>query len=67
VVSKFEEKIYELLSLEPVTPGEVARRLGVTHKTAQWALMHLALTKKDVAYKNSGRIHLFWKKSEGPA
>lgn len=60
--SKFEERIYELLSLEPVTPSEVAKRVGVTYKTAQRALMLLALTKKDVAYKNSGRIHIFWKK-----
>jgi len=52
--SRFEERIYELLSSEPVTPSEVAKRVGVTYKTAQRALMHLALTKKDVAYKNSG-------------
>jgi len=64
--SRFEERIYEMLSSEPVTPSEVAKRTGVTHKTAQRALMHLALTKKDVAYKNSGRIHLFWKR-EGKA
>jgi predicted ArsR family transcriptional regulator len=62
--SRFEERIYELLSLEPVTPSEMAKRVGVTYKTAQRALMHLALTRKDVAYRNSGRIHLFWKRSE---
>ena len=61
--SRFEERIYELLSLEPVTPSEVSKRVGVTYKTAQRALMHLALTRKDVAYRNSGRIHLFWKRS----
>jgi len=60
--SKFEDRIYELLSLEPVTPSEMAKKVGVTYKTAQRALMHLALTRKDVAYKNSGRIHIFWKK-----
>ena len=63
--SKFEERIYELLSLEPVTPSEVAKKVGVTYKTAQRALIHSALTKKDVAYKNSGRIHIFWKRGEG--
>ena len=59
--SRFEERIYELLSSEPVTPSEVAKKVGVTYKTAQRALMHLALTKHDVLYRNSGRIHLFWK------
>ena len=62
--SGFEERIYELLSLKSVTPSEVAKRVGVTYKTAQRVLMHLALTKKGVAYKNSGRIHIFWKRSE---
>jgi len=59
--SKFEESIYRMLSDEPVTPNEVAGKLGISHKTAQRALMHLALTKNDIKYKNSGRIHLFWK------
>ena len=62
--SRFEESVYQMLSREPVTPNEVAKNLEISHKTALRALMHLALTKKDVAYKNSGRIHLFWKRSE---
>ena len=56
-----EELIYKILSHEPVTPNEIATKLKISHKTAQRALMRLALTKKDVKYKNSGRIHLFWK------
>lgn len=61
--SKFEEPIYRMLSREPVTPNEVAKRLEVSHKTALRTLMYLALTRDDVSYKNSGRIHLFWKRS----
>jgi len=59
--SRYEETIYGMLSSEPVTPNEVAIKLGVSHKTAKSALMYLALTKDNVRYKNSGRIHLFWK------
>jgi predicted transcriptional regulator len=62
VASKFEGRIYKMLSDEPVTPNEVAKKIEVSHKTAQRVLMHLALTRDDVKYKNSGRIHLFWKK-----
>ena len=58
-----EENIYRVLSNEPVTPNEVAIKLKISHKTAQRALMQLALTRDDVKYKNSGRIHLFWKTS----
>ncbi|MFQ6074023.1 MAG: hypothetical protein ACE5KC_02275 [Candidatus Bathyarchaeia archaeon] len=58
---KYEEIIYEVLGEEPVTPNEVALRLRITQKTAQKTLMQLALTRGDVKYKNSGRIHLFWK------
>ena len=65
--SRFEDRICQLVSLEPVTPSEVAKRVGVACKTAQRALMHLALTKKDVAYKNSGRIHWFYKECGGTA
>ena len=61
--SKYEQRIYELMSSEPVTPSEVAKKVGITHKTAQRVLMHLALTKDDVVYKNSGRIYLFWKRN----
>ena len=59
--SKYEKPIYSMLSNEPVTPNEVAIKLGIAHKTALKALMRLALTESDVKYKNSGRIHLFWK------
>ena len=59
---KYERTIYQILSGEPVTANEVAIKLGISHKTALKALMHLALTETDVKYKNSGRIHLFWKK-----
>jgi Mn-dependent DtxR family transcriptional regulator len=61
--SKYERTIYQMLSNEPVTPNEVAIKLGIAHKTALKALMRLALTEKDVRYKNSGRIHLFWKRN----
>jgi predicted ArsR family transcriptional regulator len=50
-----------MLSDEPVTPNEVAKKLGINYKTAKDALMRLAITKKDVRYRNSGRIHIFWR------
>jgi Mn-dependent DtxR family transcriptional regulator len=59
--SKYESKIYEMLSGEPVTPSEVAKKLGINYKTAKDALMQLAVTRKDVHYKPSGRIHIFWR------
>jgi Mn-dependent DtxR family transcriptional regulator len=59
--SRYEDRIYGMLSKEPVTPNEVALKLGVNHKTAMRALMRLALTREDVHYKNSGRIHMFWR------
>ena len=59
--SRYEDFIYQMLVDEPVTPNEVAGKLEISHKTAQRVLMHLALTKDDVRYKNSGRIHMFWK------
>jgi len=63
--SRYEDKIYKLLSREPVTANEIALKLGVTHKTALRVLMHLALTRRDIRYKNSGRIHLFWREKSG--
>jgi predicted ArsR family transcriptional regulator len=59
--SRYEDRIYEMLSDEPVTPGEVAKKLGINFKTAKDALMRLAITSKDVRYKASGRIHIFWR------
>jgi predicted ArsR family transcriptional regulator len=60
--SKHELVIYQILSESPVTPNEVAQKLGITQKTAQQTLMQLALTHPNIKYKLSGRIHLFWKK-----
>jgi predicted transcriptional regulator len=62
-LGRYDEAVYRILS-DPVTPNEVAKKLGVTQKTAQRVLMHLALTREDVKYKNSGRIHIFWKEKE---
>jgi predicted transcriptional regulator len=62
-MGKYDEAVYCILS-EPVTPNEVAKKIGVTQKTAQRVLMHLALTREDIKYKNSGRIHIFWKERE---
>jgi len=50
-----------MLSDEPVAPSEVAKKLEVNYQTAKNAPMHLAVTRKDVHYKNSGRIYIFWK------
>jgi len=58
---RYEKDIYYVLSDEPVTANEVAIKFSIAHKTALKTLMHLALTKKDVKYRNSGRVHLFWK------
>lgn len=63
--SKYKETIYGMLSREPVTPNEIARKAGISHKTAKDVLMHLTVTKQEVKYKNSGRIHIFWKEQEG--
>ena len=62
-MGKYDEAVYRILS-DPVTPNEVAKKIGITQKTAQRILMHLALTREDVKYKNSGRIHIFWKERE---
>jgi hypothetical protein len=45
-----------------MTPSEVAKRLGINYNTAKDALMQLAVTRKNVYYKPSGRIHIFWRK-----
>lgn len=59
-MGKYDESVYRILS-DPVTPNEIAKKLKVTQKTAQRILMHLALTRENVKYRNSGRIHIFWK------
>jgi hypothetical protein len=46
----YKDKIYDVLSGEPVTPNEVVKMLSINFKTA-----------KDVHYKASGRIHIFWR------
>ena len=60
--SRYEEAIHSMLSGEPVTPNEVAKKLDISHKTGKDVLMHLTITRDDVKSKNSGRIHLFWKR-----
>jgi hypothetical protein len=59
--SRYEEAVYSMLSDEPVTPNEVARRLGINYKTTKDALMHPAITRRDVHYRKSGRIHIIWR------
>jgi ribosomal protein S25 len=61
LLSRYEKVIYSVLSSELVTPNEIAKKLGINYKTAKDALKHLAVTRKDVRYKNSGRMHVFWK------
>ena len=61
MTSKFEKKIYDSLSKEPTTPSELASRLKINYKTVQRVLLQLALSNKDVHYKNCGRIQLFWR------
>lgn len=62
--SRYEEAVYQILSEGPITPNEAARKLGISHKTAKDVLMSLAITRGDVRYRNSGRIHLFWRVKE---
>ena len=57
--SRYEEKLYDMLTNEPVTPSEMAKRLGVTYKTAQRALMHLALTIDDLNDAEGITCHIF--------
>jgi hypothetical protein len=59
--SRCEEAIHNMLLNESVTLNEVVKKLSVNFKTAKDALMRLAVTRKDVHYKASGRIHIFWR------
>jgi len=59
--SRYEHAVYNLLSKEPVTSSEVAKKLKINYRTAKDALIRLAATRKDAHYKNSGRIHIFWR------
>jgi predicted transcriptional regulator len=63
MTSDYTDQIYLYLTEEPVTPSEVANKFKLSYKTAQKALLKLAAEKRDIAYKKSGRIYLFWKKS----
>ena len=58
--SRYEGSIYEVLSDESVTLGKVARKLDVNYKITRDILMHPALTRKDVRYKASDMIRIFW-------
>ena len=62
-MGRYDEAVYLILS-DPVTRNEVAKKFGVTQKTGERVLMHLALTRKNVKYRNSGRIHIFWKSKD---
>ena len=64
MLSRYEGGIYEVLSDEPVTLGEVVKVLGVNYRTARDVLMHLALMRRDVRCKASGRIHVFWRERD---
>jgi predicted Rossmann fold nucleotide-binding protein DprA/Smf involved in DNA uptake len=61
MTSKFEKTILDALSSEPVTPNELSSRLNMNYKTVQNVLLQLALKNKEIHFKNSGRIQLFWK------
>jgi predicted transcriptional regulator len=63
-MSKYEDKIYDILSTEPVTPSEIAEKVGVSYKTAQKILLTLAVSKKEIACRKSGRIYLFWRRTQ---
>lgn len=60
----YEEKIYRILTTEPVTPSEIAAKVGVSYKTAQKVLLSLAATKREIGCRKSGRIYLFWRRPE---
>jgi len=45
----------------PANLNEHAKKLELSCKYAQRILMHLAFSKDDGRYKNSGRIYMFWK------
>lgn len=62
-LGKYSNIIMTLLSDEPRTPNEIAKKLNIHQNTAQVTLMKLALTQPEiVGYKQVGRTHLFWKK-----
>jgi hypothetical protein len=56
-----EDRIYDVLSDEPVMLGETAWRLGLNCKSARGVFTRLAATGRDVRCKASGRIHVLWR------
>jgi hypothetical protein len=54
--SRYEDLIYGPFSEESTTANEVNRRVGMTNKTAS-----RAPTRRGVRYKQSGRVHVFWR------
>jgi predicted ArsR family transcriptional regulator len=64
MTSDIVEKIYDILSGEPVTSSEIAGKVGVSYKTAQKSLLELAATNKEIACRKSGRIYLFWRRTQ---
>ena len=56
------ERVYKALkNIEPQTPYEIAKALGLNQKTVQSILLELALMKSNVKCKKIGRYRLFWK------
>ena len=55
------EKVYNALSSEPETPNEIADRIDLNQKTVQGALLELVNTKKNIKWKNIGRLGYFGK------
>jgi hypothetical protein len=61
----YEKMVYEMFLNELVTPNEVVKRLGINYRTVEDCLMQLTMSRKDVRYKGSGRIHIFWRGCSG--
>jgi DNA-binding IclR family transcriptional regulator len=56
------ERVYSALKIvEPQTPNEIAKALGLNQKTVQSILLELVNTRKDVKWKKIGRYRVFWK------
>jgi len=58
------ERVYKALkNIEPQTPNEIAKSLGLNQKTVQSILLELVNTRNDVKWKKIGRYRIFWKES----
>jgi len=56
------EQVYKALkSIEPQTPNEIAKNLGLNQKTVQSILLELVNTRNNIKWKKVGRYRLFWK------